>query len=165
MAAKRNVMRDANWLGRILRDRTEAFWVKVDGSGGIDDCWTWAGARYTHGYGYHSDGTARIPAHRWAYEHLIGPIPEGLVLDHLCHNRACVNPWHLDPVTTLVNNRRTESATKTHCVHGHRLAGNNLYRHPTHGRRGCRTCRIAQAAAARQRAVARTAAVVERKAA
>lgn len=161
----RNVMRDANWLGAILRDRTEAFWVKVDGDGDVDECWIWAGAKYLHGYGYHSDGPARIPAHRYAYEHLIGPIPEGLVLDHLCRTRACVNPWHLDPVTTLVNNRRTEWAMKTHCVNGHRLAGENLYLHAIHGRRGCRICRSAQAAAARARAVARIAALAERGAA
>lgn len=89
---------------------TGSFWKRVRGAG-VEDCWQWTGFVLASGYGQiasrvkpTSSGT-RL-AHRVAYELLIGDIPEGLVLDHLCRNRTCVNPWHLDPVTPLVNTRR-----------------------------------------------------------
>lgn len=89
----------------------ERFWrrvVKTDG------CWNWIGATL-EGYGtFHARR-----AHRMAYEMLVGPIPGGLHLDHLCRNRACVNPAHLEPVTLAENIRRGERAMKTTCPRGH----------------------------------------------
>ena len=76
-------------------------------------------------------GANTMPAHRYAYEELVGPIPEGLQLDHLCRNRSCVNPDHLEPVTCRENLRRGETLNaanlaKTHCPAGHPYAGENL---------------------------------------
>ena len=75
------------------------FWPKVAESG---DCWVWTAFRMPNGYGQFD----KQYAHRWAYEHLRGEIPEGLELDHLCRVRHCVNPWHLEPVTHAENHRR-----------------------------------------------------------
>ncbi|QAY71796.1 HNH endonuclease [Xylanimonas protaetiae] len=79
-------------------------------------------------------------AHRWAYEFFHGPIPDGLHLDHLCANRRCVNPDHLDPVTVAVNNRRQKASLDT-CKHGHPWTPSNTYIHPQRGHRQCRACR------------------------
>lgn len=77
------------------------FWSHVSpGEGG---CWLWTGSVQSSGYG--SWGGQGKLAHRLAYEDLVGPVPHGLVLDHLCHVRLCVNPDHLNPVTIAVNNR------------------------------------------------------------
>lgn len=73
--------------------------------GSTDDCWIWTAAT-TKGYGVFWDGSAVVYAHRWSYEHHVGPIPDGLVLDHLCRIPACVNPTHLEPVTLAENTER-----------------------------------------------------------
>lgn len=116
--------------------------VVVDPSG----CWLFTGARAS-GYGRiskggHSGGIA--PAHRVVYEALVGPIPDGLQLDHLCRVRHCVNPAHLEPVTPRENLLRGETLTsqhaaKTHCVNGHALSSENV-RMTREGSRRCRTC-------------------------
>jgi hypothetical protein len=87
-----------------LADR---FWAKVDRRG-PDDCWIWLGAKISSGYGtIYFGGKVRIVlAHRVAFELEVGPIPDGLELDHLCFERACVNPAHLEPVTKQENLRR-----------------------------------------------------------
>ena len=117
-------------------------WIE-DGSG----CWIWYG--YTMGTGY---GLAHLPtginqyAHRLTYERFRGPIPQGLTIDHLCRNRRCVNPWHLEPVTQSENNRRGygwsgRHSRQTHCVHGHPFTEDNTYL--WRSSRKCRTCRKA----------------------
>jgi hypothetical protein len=107
-----------------------------------DGCWEWFGSISVRGYGQvRHDGRTRS-THRVMYEILVGPIPEGLHLDHLCKYTRCCNPAHLEPVTQLVNAQRTEQATKTHCLRGHPLSGENLVINSA-GRRVCVTCKSA----------------------
>jgi hypothetical protein len=92
--------------------------------------------------------------HRLTYELFTGlPIPEGLQIDHLCRNRACVKPTHLEPVTMQENLNRGESRNvyRTHCRNGHEFTEENTYIHPTGGSRTCRTCRSKTRKAYRER--------------
>lgn len=107
-----------------------------------DGCWRWTGALYENGYGAFWLNGRNVRAHRFAYELLVGPIPEGLDLDHLCRNRPCVNPTHLEPVTRQTNLRRAprfNSHMRTHCVHGHELTPENT-RRERNGYPRCRAC-------------------------
>lgn len=120
----------------------ERFWAKVKKT---DTCWLWTGS-CTAGYGqFGIGGRKKMRVHRYAYELLVGPIPEGLVLDHLCRVRNCVNPDHLEPVTDRENRARgvfpfgKPRPPKTHCKRGHPLDDKNTYVHPN-GSRKCRTC-------------------------
>ena len=118
----------------------ELFWAKVNKT---ETCWLWTGASASkYGHGKFMRGDKNLKAHRVAWELLIGPIPEGMTIDHLCRVPACVNPAHLEPVT-LAENVRRQGAAKTHCPQGHPLSGDNLYRNPRNGHRMCRTCRRA----------------------
>lgn len=121
---------------------SERFWAKVDVRG-ADECWPWLGAPNGSGYGWFNRDGRVLGAHRVSYELVIADIPAGMEIDHLCRNKACVNPAHLEPVTKLENMRRwgagKDNAAKTHCRLGHPYAGGNLFLSPD-GRRQCREC-------------------------
>lgn len=115
--------------------------VAVDDNG----CWIWQGAQTGTGYGHMWDGAKVRRTHRIAYEIHVGPIPEGLHLDHLCRVRLCCNPAHLEPVTIRENLLRgvgfaAVHAAQTHCIHGHEFTEANT-RIDRLGRRFCRACR------------------------
>lgn len=119
----------------------ERFWAKVDVAG---VCWEWTGSRGELGYGnFNATKTSRWRAHRWAWTNLVGPVPDGLHLDHLCRNPPCVNPDHLEPVTNRENGLRgaagKRNAAKTHCPQKHPYSGDNLIIRPRGGR-ACREC-------------------------
>lgn len=82
------------------------FWPKVDRSNGPDACWIWRASFNPRGYAQFWDKGRVLRAHRYAYELLVGPIPDGLQLDHLCRDKRCCNPAHLEPVTAKENVRR-----------------------------------------------------------
>lgn len=91
-----------------------------------DTCWLWMGAQNSRGYGCWAVQTVSQLAHRVAYEALVGPIPEGLTIDHLCRVKLCVNPAHLEPVTRRENIRRAaEQDRPTHCPQGHEYTPEN----------------------------------------
>lgn len=139
--------------GHRTRSMAERFWEKVHRT---DDCWLWTAALDAKGYGFFRGEPISTRAHRVAYTLTVGPIPKGLELDHLCRNRACVNPAHLEPVVHRENvlrgdaglaRARLESA-KTHCPQGHPYDDINTYRRST-GHRTCRSCARERAAARR----------------
>lgn len=119
------------------------FWDKVRVE--LTGCWTWQAYVTASGYGqFYPTKNQPRRAHRVAYEVLVGPIPDGLQLDHLCRVRACCNPEHLEPVTHRVNTLRgvgfaARHAAATECPKGHPYSGSNLRIRPS-GRRACREC-------------------------
>ncbi len=127
-----------------FRPEAERFWEKVDKT---DTCWLWTGSgigrNKEYGNFYLTGGRNRVMAHIYSYEQLVGPVPEGLVLDHLCRQTKCVRPDHLEPVTQQVNILRGEGlaakqAQQTHCKRGHSLEDAHIL---SRGRRDCRVCR------------------------
>lgn len=107
-------------------------------------CWIWMGLINKQGYGLIAINGILKKAHRVSYQAFRGGIPKQLVSDHLCRVRCCVNPWHIEIVTNQENIRRgvagINNRSKTHCIHGHELSGENLYINKKK-ERGCRVCR------------------------
>jgi hypothetical protein len=131
---------------KSLRQRFEEKYIPEPNSG----CWLWMAALTPAGYGMigRPGGRGQNPlmAHRASWELHRGPIPEGLHIDHLCRNPACVNPDHLEPVTQRENLLRgvgisALNSQKTHCVNGHEFTAENTYIFPRDGTRQCRACR------------------------
>lgn len=125
-----------------MRDSSN-FWRFADQSG---DCWIWVGRSMSNGYGRFSHKGRDWLAHRLAYTLAKGDIPAGLVIDHLCQNKMCVRPDHLEAVTQKENVQRAPlggtaavNATKTHCANGHPYSAANT-RRATNGARVCREC-------------------------
>lgn len=116
------------------------FWKRVDRVEG--DCWLWTGGQSVNGYGSCLDYLAETPrttyAHRLSWRIHRGEIPEGLQIDHLCRNKLCVNPDHLEPVTQSENLKRRSA--KVQCKSGHPFTAENTYQTKA-GTRCCRTCR------------------------
>lgn len=130
----------SRWDHATLEQR---FWAKVDQTPDGRGCWLWLAAT-TAGYGVIRDEGRMVGAHVVSYRINVGPIPEGLEIDHLCRVRTCVNPRHLEPVTHKENLRRgpgpsTENSQKTHCSRGHEYSEANTWR-SKQGKRQCRAC-------------------------
>lgn len=127
-------------------DRAVRFWRKVDQQGPTWNgslCWNWTASKSRKGYGAFWDGANR-QAHRVAYELVRGKIPTSLQIDHLCRNRACMNPAHMELVDSRTNTLRGESfaareARQTRCIHGHEFTPENT-RICRGGKRKCREC-------------------------
>ncbi len=125
--------------------RSDRFWSKVMVRSS-EECWPWTASTNGKGYGQYSigsrtSGTYRmVAAYRYAYEQTCCPIPEGMHLDHLCRNRLCCNPAHLEPVTPAENNKRA-AAVRTECKRGHPLIASNLLK-GKNDTRECRQCRL-----------------------
>ncbi len=129
-----------------MSDSDEArFWANVE-MPTEDGCWVWLGHRIT-GYGGFWAGGKNVMAHRYAYGLFGGVIPRGLEIDHLCRDRSCVNPKHMEPVTHIENCRRGNSAqvsrvkqlAKIHCPRGHPYDKQNTHIAPN-GQRKCKIC-------------------------
>lgn len=129
----------------------DRLWARVDKSAGPDGCWVWLGSANNSGYGaIRIEPKPAGPAlvHRFAYELMVGPIPEGFEIDHRCNNRRCVNPAHLQLVTHPENCQRGDlgqvwaghQKSKTHCPQGHPYDLLNTY-FDKNGGRQCRTCK------------------------
>ena len=146
-------------MGPRPRPIAERIWDKVETP---DTCWLWTGAKNDRGYGtvWDLERRSRVYVHRALFQLLVGPIPEGLELDHLCRNPGCVNPAHLEPVTHRENVLRGTSPTAfnnrlTHCPAGHPYDEKNTY-YPKRGGRMCRECaRIRDRARAPRRRAAK----------
>jgi hypothetical protein len=122
--------------------RPKEFWSLVNET--ADGCWEWVGPTTLstptgNPYGLYCIDGERLRAHRVSYEQMVGPIPEGLELDHLCRNTLCVSPEHLDPVPHRVNMERYARSNDLSCKRGHLRGPENTYITPQ-GKRRCRPC-------------------------
>jgi len=132
----------------------ERLLAKVDFDGPLPEhhpelgqCWIWTASHYRDGYGAFGVGRKVRAAHIVSYILLIGEVPDGLQLDHLCRNRGCPNPWHLEPVTHIENIRRGDAGgylkRRTHCPQGHEYTPDNSI-HLPNGTKNCRECHRAR---------------------
>lgn len=149
----RRVGRPRDEFGRVMPHVTsdDEFWIyalsRTNQHSQPEGCWEWDGAHTTAGYSTASLNRRPIYLHRFAYERMVGPIPEGLELDHLCRNRGCFNPAHLEAVTHAENMRRGHWSSKTHCPKGHPYDAENTRINNANGGRECRACIRARKAA------------------
>lgn len=131
-----------------------------------DTCWLWTASKCRKGYGRFLfvtlDGKRGQLAHRFAYENLVGRIPPGLTLDHLCETKACVNPAHMVPATAVENSMRSGMSVgrvnmaKTHCPRGHEYTPENTKRIASRPHaRYCRACHRADSASENTKAMRR----------
>jgi len=134
-----------------VNDCFDRFTAKVDWVESQATCWEWLGARTRGGYGqFRADCGSLVLAHRFAWETQNGPIPDGRHIDHLCRNRACVNPAHLEPVTPRTNTLRgvgltAEFAKRAACANGHEFTEANTQRVASRpNARICKTCKNAR---------------------
>ena len=124
---------------------TRGFWGNVEKTS-ESGCWLWTGRLNGAGYGRIRYQGSCQRAHRVSYQMHVGLIPNGLTLDHLCRNTACVNPAHLEAVPHRINVLRgiapvAINARKTHCVNGHEFTPENTWKRNSWSRgRVCRTC-------------------------
>lgn len=129
-------------MGSMRGTAVKRFFNKIE-KHRSSDCWLWTAGLDHKGYArFRDDSGKKVRAHRWAYEWFRSPIPEGLHIDHLCRNRHCQNPWHMDLVTNAENQQRglvNQCKHKTHCVNGHPLSGENLHI-TAKGARRCLEC-------------------------
>lgn len=137
--------RRAKWCSDCRFNPERRFWRNVAKS---ESCWEWRGWTTGNGYGRFRVTGGRVLAHRYSYELLVGPIPVGMEIDHLCRNPSCVNPAHLEPVTHRENLLRGTSpaagyARQTHCKRGHPFSPENTYIIPASGSRQCLSCKRA----------------------
>ncbi len=137
----------------------DLFLSRIESVSSFSACWIWSGKPNENGYGifggngYSRRGSSKR-AHRRAYELAVGPIPDGLTIDHLCRRRLCVNPLHLEPVTLEENIRRARAAgAKTHCKRGHELTGANVHFRRDGRGRECQTCKSAGREASKRRSL------------
>lgn len=123
--------------------------IVIDGNSG---CWNYTGPTnaggYSEGYGMVSIRGRSYYTHRLSYMLEFGPIPDGLVIDHLCRNTLCCNPFHLEPVTHRENMLRGKKAKQTHCIHGHPFDAANTWIN-SYGHRACKACRASRERARR----------------
>lgn len=132
-----------------MRPFEERLWERVDKVSGEAGCWLWTGALNADGYGAVGRDNKVLRVHRVTYELLVGPIPDGMQLDHLCRNRACCNPKHLEPVTNKENWLRGQHHTavmlrENKCGRGHEMTEENTYHRRTG--RMCRACVLLKSA-------------------
>lgn len=147
MALEGRALRQTRPSPQLTPEDITRFWQKVEQPHHWGECWKWTGTLQHTGYGTFKTNGANYGAHRIAYQLVIGDIVSGLYIDHLCRNRGCVNPYHMEPVSLVENVLRGDAWSgknlrKTHCPKGHPLTPDNIVQAPSvKGRRNCKTCK------------------------